>query len=258
MIEPTDCTWGLPPAHLVLPRDEIHVWCASLDQPPANVAALEQALSLDERARAQRYRFAHDKQHFIIRRGLLRQMLGDYLNIEPGSLRFRSGPYGKPVLAEMPGAYMLHFNVSHSRTLALFAFARDHEVGVDIEYARPVVEAEQIARRYFPVQQTDTLRDLPPDRMYTQFFIYWTRLEACLKASGMGLAGAESQGLLLTENTVQSLYEPIYSMRPAPGYVAALALQTRAARALPLPSLRIVYWQWVPSEERNTQQSVEG
>ena len=244
-----DCTWSLPPAHLVLPRDEIHVWCASLDQPPARAAYLEQTLSLDERSRAQRYRFARDRQHFIIRRGLLRQMLGDYLGIEPGSLRFRSGPYGKPELAEMPGAYMPHFNVSHSHELALFAFARDREVGVDIEYVRSVAEAEQIAGRYFSAQERDTLRDLPPRRMYEQFFIYWTRLEAYLKASGMGLAGAESQGLLSPENTALSLCGPIYSVQPAPGYVAALALQAKAA-ALVLTSVSVIYWQWIPTRER--------
>jgi 4'-phosphopantetheinyl transferase len=243
-----NCTWSLPPADPVLPRDEIHVWCASLDQPPERVVDFEQTLSLDERSRAQRYRFAHDRQHVIIRRGLLRQMLGDYLGIEPGSLRFRSGPYGKPELAEMPGAYTPHFNVSHSHELALFAFARDREVGVDIEYARPVAEAEQIAGRYFSAQEKDTLRDLPPDRMYEQFFTYWTRLEAYLKASGLGLAGAENQGLLSPENTAQSLYGPIYSVQPAPGYVAALALQARAAAAL--PSMRVVYWRWIPTGER--------
>jgi len=245
-----DCPWSLPPAHLVLSHDEIHVWRASLDQPPARVAALEQTLSLDEHARAQRYHFAHDRQHFIIRRGLLRQMLGDYLGIEPGSLRFRSGPFGKPELAEMPCTYTPHFNVSHSHELALFAFARDHEVGVDIEYVRPVAEAEQIAGRYFSVQERDTLRDLPPDWMYEQFFIYWTRLEAYLKASGMGLAGAENQGLLSPENTAWPLYGPIYSMQPAPGYVAALAVQAKAATALPLTSMSVMYRQWIPAGER--------
>jgi len=252
-----DCVWSLPPAHLVLPRDEIHVWRASLDQPPACVAALEQTLSLDERSRVQRYRFAHDKQYFIIRHGLLRQMLGDYMGIEPGSLRFHSGPYGKPALAEMPGVYMPRFNVSYTHELALFAFARDREVGVDIEYVRPVAQAEQIAGRFFSVQARDTLRDLPQDRMYEQFLIYWTRLEACLKASGMGLAGAESQGLLSPENTAQSLCGPIYSLLPAPGYVAALAVQARAAGTLQQTSVSVLYLQWIPAGERNKHQSKE-
>src|SRR5260370_5815636 len=240
MMKLPDCVWSLPPAHLVLPRDEIHVWRASLDQPPACVAALEPTLSLGECSRAERYRFARDRQHFIIRRGLLRQMLGDYLGIEPARLHFHTGPYGKPELAEIPGAYMPHFNVSHSHEFALFAFARDHEVGVDIEYVRPVVEAEQIAGRYFSAQERDALRNLPPDRMYEQFFIYWTRLEAYLNASGAGLAVAESQGLLSPEHTARPLYAPIYSIQPALGYVAALALQAKPPTALPLTSMRFV------------------
>src|SRR5215472_1133294 len=245
-----NCMWSLPPAHLVLPGDEIHVWCASLDQPPERVAGFEQTLLLDERSRAQRYRFARVRQHFVIRRGLLRLLLGDYLGIEPGDLQFRSGPYGKLFLAEMPGAYTLCFNLSHSHELALFAFARDREVGVDIEYVRPVAEAEQIAGRYFPVKEREALSDLPPDRMDERFFIYWTRLEAYLKASGLGLAGAENQGLLTPENTAQSLYGPVYSVQPSPGYVAALALQERVTTALPLASVRVVYWRWIPTGER--------
>ena len=65
----------------------------------------------------------------------------------------------------------------------------------------------------------------------------------------MGLAGAENQGLLPPENTAQSLYGPIYSVQPAPGYVAALALQAKAA-ALVLTSVSVIYWQWIPTRER--------
>ncbi len=285
-----DCIWNSPPADLVLPHDEIHVWCASLDQPPSLVAQLVQTLSADERLRAERYHFARDRQSFIISHGLLRMILAGYLDMEPGRLQFCYGPYGKLALAETSNCCTLQFNMSHSHKLALFAFARDREVGVDVEYIRTIPEAKQIAEHYFSEQEREILHSLPLSRMYEQFFTYWTRLEAYLKASGDGLAGADKHEqappLLYTAGASRSVYSrgdpcgrpggaggadvtggrlagagghpggaqpgpppvpmewSIDSMVPAPGYVAALAVQGKVA------SMRTVYWQWIPFAER--------
>jgi 4'-phosphopantetheinyl transferase len=234
-----DCVWNSPPPNLVLPHDEIHVWCASLDQAPSLVAELVQTFSADERLRAERYHFSRDRQSFIISRGLLRMILGGYLDSEPGRLQFCSGPYGKLALAETSNSYILQFNMSHSHELALFAFARDREVGVDVEYIRPIPEAEQIAERYFSEEERESLHSLPPDRMHEQFFIYWTRLEAYLKASGDGLGGSDEPG-----GAPPTTDWSIDSMMPAPGYIGALAVQGKVA------SMRTVYLQWTPFEER--------
>jgi len=274
-----DCVWNSPPANLVLPHDEIHVWRASLDQVPSLVAELVQTLSADERLRAERYHFARDRQSFIISRSLLRMTLAGYQNMEPGGLQFYYGPYGKLALAETSTTSTLQFNMSHSHKLALFAFARDREVGVDVEYIHHVAEAKQIAERYFSEQEQKALLSLPLSQMYEQFFTYWTRLEAYLKASGDGLAGADkheqaspaapgrpqgigpsiNRGPTYTDRFAgagghagEAQPDPppasrewsIDSMTPAPGYVAALAIQGRIA------SMRTVYLQWIPFAER--------
>ncbi|SRR5579875_1585205 len=50
--------WRTPSTHITLSCDEVHVWCASLDQPPWCVSGLLQTLSTDERMRAE-YLFQH-------------------------------------------------------------------------------------------------------------------------------------------------------------------------------------------------------
>ncbi len=228
------CAWSPPPANLVLSHDEIHVWRASLDQPLSQVEQLMQTLSADERAWAERYYFAHDKQHFVVARSLLRSILGRYIDIEPSRLQFCAGPYGKPALVETSSRYVPRFNLSHSHGLALYVFTRDQEVGVDLEYVRPVAEEKQIAERYFAVQERNILRNLPPDELYKQFFTYWTRMEAYLKACGDGLTRVEEYRAA-NPSSIPSNWS-IESLIPAPGYIGALAMQER--------DIRIVYYRW--------------
>jgi len=89
---------GSPAAGLTLSSDDIHLFCASLDQPTSRLQHLAETLSADEQMRAER--FEQDRKHFIIARGLLRTILASYVDIEPSRLQFCYGSYGKPVLAE--------------------------------------------------------------------------------------------------------------------------------------------------------------
>jgi 4'-phosphopantetheinyl transferase len=223
-----DCVWNPVPLNLILASGEVHLWCASLEQPPSLMEELKQALSANEQSRAERFHFERDRVHFILARGLLRKILGNYLKVEPLRLEFCSGPNGKPALAHPSGRSTIHFNLSHSHNLTLYAFSRDREVGIDLEYIRPIDEAEQIAERYFSQQARNALRDLPPDELYKQFFIYWTRMEAYLKARGDGLAGISDDHDITNWS--------IYDMLPAAGYISSLAVRAS--------SIRIVCYEW--------------
>src|ERR1700754_4771221 len=151
--------WPPPAAELALQRTEIHVWRAWLDQPESQNVMLN-ILAPDEQARAARYHFQKDRLHYIIARGLLRTILSRYLNLRPEVLAFGYSAYGKPFLASPHGGD-LRFNVSHSHGLALFAFARARDLGVDLEYIRPEVAGEQIAERFFSASEVASLRRLP-------------------------------------------------------------------------------------------------
>ena len=167
--------------------DVVHVWCASLSRPEECYQRYRDSLSADERQRAERFHFERDRRHFVVGRGILRALLARYLGDEPNSLCFDYGPYGKPALG---GAHknQLRFNLSHSHGLGLYAVAHGREMGIDLEYVRPIAEMEQLAERFFSTQENAILRVVAAEQRALAFFNCWTRKEAFIKACGEGLS----------------------------------------------------------------------
>ncbi len=232
-----NCVWKCPPRDLVLSKDDIHVWRASLDQPTSCFQRLVHTLSKDEKIRAERFHFEQDRKHFIVGRGILRTILGRYLGIEPNQLEFCYGIHGKPALTEICNRDLLCFNLSHSQGLALYAVTRDRNIGIDIEYIRPIAELEQLAERFFSVQENAVFRALTPNQKQVAFFNCWTRKEAFLKATGDGLALPLNQfDVSLSPDEPARLLSIkgdhfaasrwfLQELTPAPDYVAAIAVE---------------------------------
>ena len=160
---------------------------AQLPPVPGTLDAALCSLSEDERARANRFVFAHDRDRFIMARGLLRQLLGERLGIAPKDIEFRYNQFGKPELADQCGGNALRFNVSHSEDFVIFVFARGRQVGADIEAIRPLPDADEVAARCFSPREIDAYRDLDEAMKPRGFFNCWTRKEAFVKAVGEGL-----------------------------------------------------------------------
>ncbi|MBA3413818.1 MAG: phosphopantetheinyl transferase, partial [Chloroflexia bacterium] len=122
---------------------EVHLWWASLRVPPERLARLEALLTGDERTRADRFRFARDRARFVVARGMLREILGRYLDRDPAALRFAYGAHGKPALAETSTG--LRFNLAHSGDAALFAVRWERDIGVDLEPVRTDLDLGELA-----------------------------------------------------------------------------------------------------------------
>lgn len=167
--------------------EEIHVWHAWLDRDAASLPNLASTLSQDEIARANRFHFERDKNHYVMARGLLRELLRRYLAEAPGRVEFSYGEFGKPALAGVHASSGLSFNVSHSGGLAVYAFAENRNLGIDVEQIKADFVSEDIARRYFSARELHDLLSLPPEKRAEAFFHCWTRKEAYLKARGAGL-----------------------------------------------------------------------
>lgn len=165
---------------------EVHLWRAGLVFPDKEIAEFRKILSDDEREKADRFHFAKDRNRFIVSRGILRTILGRYLSLDPSRISFSYSPEGKPAFKGNPKK--IHFNLSHSHEMALYAFAVGREVGVDVEYRRALSDAEQLARRYFTSQEIARFHSAPPDHKDEIFFAIWTAKEAFLKATGKGLS----------------------------------------------------------------------
>ena len=242
------------PSSFQLASDEVHSWCASLDVPPEISARLYATLTPDERTRSARFHFKRDQQRFIVARGVLRDLLGRYLQIQPSQIRFVYNAFGKPDLGpEFAGR--LKFNLSHSNGLALIAMAMASNIGVDLEYIREQSDYADIARRFFSAAEVDYLNALPIHHYAEAFFSCWTKKEAYLKACGEGLViPLNSFSVPLTTDPAHTLVDlyvaskgivparrwSLYTLRPAPGYAGALAIEGTG--------WRLYQWQWKMSQ----------
>jgi 4'-phosphopantetheinyl transferase len=236
---------------MVLGGSEVHVWRAYLDAPTQQPDSYLHTLAADERTRAERFYFQKDRDRFITAHGVLRAILGLYLNRAPKPFSFCYSSHGKPALACESGADAIRFNMSHSHGMALYAVTRGREVGIDLEFIRCDLEAEQIAERFFSRSEIATLQALPPSLRKYAFFLCWTRKEAYIKARGEGLSiplnqfdvsliPGEPAALLSTQpNVDEALRWSLQELTPGSGYAAALAAEGRG--------WTLSFWQWPPS-----------
>ena len=218
-----------------LVADEVHVWRAPLDRPDDEVERRSRSLSADETERADRFRFKTDRRRYVVGRGLLRTLLGSYSCTRPDEVRLWYTPLGKPGL--VAPAIDLRFNVSHSEGLVLIALALGRDLGVDLERMRDVDDWRELAGRFFAPREVAALDALPEPERTAGFFACWTRKEAYVKATGLGLtlpldsfavsvAPDGPAELLATDHAPADMERwTLAHLTPAPGYFAALGVE---------------------------------
>lgn len=202
--------------------DTAYVWHVKLE---ANYTLKKSVcwswLSQDEKNRATCFHFERDCLRFTMARGILRFLLSQFLDLHPETLQFFYSPWGKPSLGN---GSPLQFNLSHSQGRAVYAFAWNQSIGVDIEQQNSQHDIEGIARRFFSKREYQALQCLRGKAKVTSFFRTWVQKEALLKAWGCGLSKPLSEvevGLYrnpsLGEWSLRALSAP-------PGFSAALAI----------------------------------
>jgi len=184
---PLSANWSVPPTVPGLADNEVHLWRAFLDSEHTSLQLLEATLADDERVRAARFVFPRDRDRFITRRGILRAILGRYMGRPAAAVELVYESQGKPRLRSSDSDQPIRFNVSHSQGLALYAFSRSREIGIDVEAIRSDVPCEEVAERFFSSTELAEFRSLPPEHRDEGFFLCWTRKEAYGKALGAGL-----------------------------------------------------------------------
>jgi 4'-phosphopantetheinyl transferase len=221
--------WNPSPVDFQLSATEVQVWRIDLIVSMEAIQQLTRLLSADEYARSQRFRFQQHRDRFTVGRGVLRTLLGQYLDTPPDQLQFEYSSYGKPSLLPVRNGKTVQFNVTHSGDVALVAIALDRRVGVDLEQIRSMPEAKSLAQRFFAASESAHICTLPTLEQQMMFFRYWTCKEAYLKAIGSGIAhGLDQVAIDFSEtsaaltNTPDSEQWTIWELSPAVGYTAAV------------------------------------
>ena len=219
---------------------EIHVWKASVAAYTPYERALGSLLEAGELERGMRFYFDSDRVRHVVSRGVLRTLAGHYLGKPPAALRFGLGPYGKPHL-DGDNAGDLVFNLSHSGDVVLIALASSGRIGVDVEYWTQRRDAEgidRIAESVFSAAERAALRVLAPADRRAASFMVWSRKEAYIKATGLGVSHGldhfdvsadigEARLLADRRGAVDVGDWALYDLAPGHGYSGALAIDDR-------------------------------
>jgi len=237
--------WASTPSDLRLSPDHVDIWCVRLDLPEQAVSGFTVLLSDDERTRAGKFASEQKSREFIITRGSLREILGHALHEDPRRFNIDYEAQGRPYLNGNEQHSRIHFSVTHSHELALIAMTMDHNIGIDLEKIRTDIEHTGLSRRFFSTAEYQALQHYTDAARLRAFFATWTRKEAIIKATGIGIAlGLKQFDVSVDPDQPAQLQATRWEQKirtdwvltnidTEPGYIACLAVTGR-------PSIR--YW----------------
>lgn len=179
-----DAEFALPADEAPPAEEELHLWSWQVDQFDTVPNPCD-SLSSDEQSRSEQFAAEEPRRQFLASRVGLRQLLAAYLGCSPGDVEFELAAAGKPRLA----GGELGFNLSHSGEVVVAAVSRV-EVGVDVERIRPVTNFDALARRILSGREKVLFDQITEDQQLEHFFRLWTRKEATVKLTGLGLQAA--------------------------------------------------------------------
>ena len=193
------------------------------------IEQLAELLADDERARANRYRFAADRRRSIVARAGTRRLAGRALGVDPRALVIVAEEHGKPALRNRE----IEFNASHSGDLVALAFATGTPVGIDVERCRHINDAPALARRFFAAEELEIVANAADAD--DAFLTIWTAKEAILKASGKGIGAGDLRGFAVPFGNGEM--QPVIDgwsvaaiETPLIGYYGAIAARTGEQR----------------------------
>lgn len=222
-----------------LPAHTIHVWRAALPVIASLADEMKVLLSVDERGRAERFRFPEHRNAFISGRALLRMILGGYCRRAPEDLRFTYGHQGKPQLDAVASqlSRCVSFNLSHSAKALQIAVAAEGALGIDVEDRSRDFDVDGLVAECLTDEEAERLSQLSSEQRRNVFLRYWVHKEAFLKCVGTGFSvspkevqvafGEDSRSEMRCSNPLAEAVLFGRDLECEPGHLAALATPGR-------------------------------
>lgn len=222
-------------------------WSSPLPAEPRFLRLLDEV----EQGRFEAYRQDADKRRFLTGRVLAKTVAADRLGVPLESIAFDATcedcgkPHGRP---RVPGAD-LTLSISHSGELIGVAATPSVPVGLDVETANRRADEGLIDYALSPAE-AQHLAGLSGEEKAAAFFVYWTRKEAVMKATGKGLkiplqsitfSRYDEPARLVTSGdpALDPARTRLADLKAADGYRAAIAVLTT-------DELSVTEEHWVP------------
>lgn len=197
-------------------------------------------LDAPERERYETFRREVDRRRFLTGRVLAKRVVAQHLGTDPARVSFDATcpdcgkPHGRP---QLPGS-AIELSISHSGERIGLALVHGAPVGLDVE-ATDRESIDDLIRYAFTDAERASVDRLSAQERLAAFFGYWSRKEALMKASGLGLklplraltvsAPGEPARLVASEHpALNPASTRLVDLDPGTGYRAALAVLTAA------------------------------
>ena len=165
--------------------NEVEIWHGRVSTEDAHYQAYWRVLDETEQAHAGKLKNVSLHKRYVEVHGRLRNVLAETLNQSPEKIRIKKAGHGKPYLVDYPE---LAFNLSHSADRVIIAVGWNRQLGVDIEICKPRVNLSGLVDKCFAEEEAAYWNKLPEDQKNQEFYRFWTRKEAFVKATGRGIA----------------------------------------------------------------------
>jgi 4'-phosphopantetheinyl transferase len=130
-----------------------------------------------------RYRQQDDRCRFLYAHAAKRILCNAYTGIGNTELEFAENQNKKPFLVNSE----LKFNLSHSGKWIALIFQNGNDCGIDTEKIRHDFDYDFFASKNYHLRECQSLLNHDGSQSHKLFFRYWTRNEAWLKITGMGV-----------------------------------------------------------------------
>lgn len=163
--------------NITLIDNEIHVWIIKINESKNWSLEQQKYLTKQEHRDIGKYKFEEDRNRALVSKTVLMELLSHYTNTKYMDLNIMRNMYGKPYVKSSD----IRYNISHSGQVIMIGFGRCTALGVDIEIIRHIDGYKKLAQNLYAEEEYMAIQSLE------EFFRYWTKKEAYLKALGTGL-----------------------------------------------------------------------
>ncbi len=154
--------------------DNCHIFKFNLKVYKDIESQYEMILSKNELHKASLFLLQKDSERYIIGKYFTRLLLANQLGIKPSEVTFIEIKNKKPAIANV------NFNISHSGDLVLIALSNS-AIGIDVEFVNANFNFEKLLTQCFKPSELLHIHSV------SDFYVFWTRKEAIIKATGEGL-----------------------------------------------------------------------
>lgn len=188
-----------------LNTDTVELWHGNIVAGDEHYQRYRRVLDEAEQAHAGRIKNELLQKRYVNVHGRLRNILAHILNESPEKIRIKKAEHGKPYLADNPE---LAFNLSHSLNTMVIAVGWNCQLGIDIEVCKQRDNFSALVDKYFAEEEAAYWNQLPEAQKNREFYRFWTRKEAFVKAAGQGMALGLNRCVVNPENPTEFLRVP--------------------------------------------------